>query len=389
MRSPSKAGGDRIAVLQPSTAFEMTTALPVQLDMPTPQVRHGFHAQTDDIPNAAGNDPLLLELIDTPAFQRLKEIRFLGAIDYRRIPRPNGSPGRTRYTRYEHSIGVMQLARLYCVRRGIRPPDRRLVCAAALLHDIGHPPLSHSGESVFKEEFGLDHHMVSENIICGRIPLGRRVFSTLRSHDVNVEELVAIVSGRTERFDGFFHGPINFDTIEGILRSCRYIRQSPTISSPDIVTDAAIIRANEKDRGTVDTFWKYKDWVYNNIINSKDGILSDFACKLFLRRNLGRVDLDSYFGTEDRLFQKLPGLRDLLTSHTFEKEMMRLIDEPVHYSARSYYIDQSGNFFDRQDGVRYHHSRSKRVLEFETPIDPATAETTGSSQGVLFDDDGV
>ena len=120
-------------MLQPSTAFEMTTALPAQLDMPTPRVRHGFRAPTDDIPDTAGNDPLLLELIDTPAFQRLKEIRFLGAIDYCRIPRPNGNPGRIRHTRYEHSIGVMQLARLYCIRRDIRPPDRRLVCAAALL----------------------------------------------------------------------------------------------------------------------------------------------------------------------------------------------------------------------------------------------------------------
>ena len=126
----------------------MTTALPAQLDMPTPRVRHGFRAPADDIPDTAGNDPLLLELIDTPAFQRLKEIRFLGAIDYCRIPRPNGNPGTIRYTRYEHSIGVMQLARLYCAKCDIRPPDHRLVCAAALLHDIGHPLLSHSGESV-------------------------------------------------------------------------------------------------------------------------------------------------------------------------------------------------------------------------------------------------
>ena len=367
----------------------MTTALPAQIDMPTPRVRHGFRAPTDDIPNTAGNDPLLLELIDTPAFQRLKEIRFLGAIDYCRIPRPNGSPGTIRYTRYEHSIGVMQLARLYCVRRGIRPPDRSLVCAAALLHDIGHPPLSHSGESVFKEKFGVDHHTVSEDIICGRIPLGRHVFSTLRGHGVNVEELVAVVSGKTTRFDGFFHGPISFDTIEGILRSCEYIRRSPTIFSPDFVTDAAVRRADDKDRDTVDTFWKYKNFVYNNIINSQDGILSDFACKLFLRRNLARIDLDSYFGTETKLFQKLPGLRDLLTSRTFKSEIMRLIDEPVHYSARSYYIDQSGNFFDRQDDVRYRHNRSRCVLALETPIDPVAVETTGSSQGVLFDADGV
>ena len=153
------------------------------------------------------------------------------------------------------------------------------------------------------------------------------------------------------------------------------------------MTDAAINRANEKDRDTVDTFWKYKDLVYNRIINSQDGIFSDFACKLFLRRNLARIDLDSYFGTEAKLFQKLPGLRELLTSRTFKNDVMRLINEPVHYSARSYYIDQDGDFFDRQDDVRYRHSRSRCVLAFETPIDPVTVSATGSSQGILFDDD--
>ena len=364
------------------------TALSAQLDITTPPVMHGFR-EPSDIPDATGNDPVLTELIDTPAFQRLKEIRFLGAIDYCRVPRPNGQPGATRYSRYEHSLGVMQLARLYCLRRRIPPPERRLVCAAALLHDIGHPPLSHSVESVFKEKFGIDHHTASEDIICGRVPLGRYVFSTLRHHGINVEELVAVVSGEATRFDGFFHGPVNFDTIEGILRSYRYIRHAPSTSSPDTVTDAAIMRANEKDRDVVDVFWKCKDWVYKNIINSQDGVLSDFVCKLFLRRNLARIDLGTYFGTETKLFQKLPGLRKLLTSHTFKDDVMRMVNEPVYYVARSYYIDRDGDFFARQDDVRYRHSRSRSVLALKTPNGSAAVEEVTGSQGVLFDADAV
>ena len=342
-----------------------------------------------DLPVATGNDRLLMELIETRAFQRLKEIRFLGAIDYRRIRQPNGKSRAIRYTRYEHSLAVMRLGLRYCLKRQLPFPERRLVCTAALLHDIGHPPLSHSVESVFKAEFGLDHHTATEDIICGRVPLGKNVHSVLRYHGVSVDELVAVVSGKAMRFDGFFRGPINFDTIEGILRSYRYVDPSPTVPRPDTVADSAMERANNGDRGVVDTFWKFKDWVYNNIINSPDGVLADFACKMFLERNLARVERDSFFGTETKFFQQLPGLRELLTSRTFKEEVIRVVDEPVYYVARSYYINQDGDFFAQQDDIRYRHTRNRRVLVLDPPPGPVSMEEVTSSQGALFDDDGV
>ena len=91
-----------------------------------------------------------------------------------------------------------------------------------------------------------------------------------------------------------------------------------------------------------------------------------------------------------KLFQKLPGLRELLTSRTFIEEVMRMVDEPVYYVARSYYIDRDGDFFGRKDDVRYRHCRTESVLTLKTPADSAAAveEATGS-QGDLFDADAV
>ena len=283
----------------------------------------------------------------------------------------------------------MELSLRYCRKRRVSFPERRLVCAAALLHDIGHPPLSHSVESVFKEEFGVDHHTATADIICGRVSLGKEVLAALRRHGVDAEELVAVVSGETMRFDGFFRGPINFDTIEGILRSYAYMQQSPTSLRPDKVADAATGRTNERDRRLVDAFWMLKDWVYKNIINSHDGIVADFVCRMFLRRSLARIERDTFFDTEGRLFQQLPGLKELLTSRRFEDDAIRVLDEPVHYVARSYRIDENGDFFERQDDVRYRHSRTGCVLEPKTPTGPAPIAVMTDVQGVLFDDDGV
>ena len=65
-----------------------------------------------------------------------------------------------------------------------------------------------------------------------------------------------------------------------------------------------------------------------------------------------------------------------------------MVDEPVCYVFRNYYIDREGDFFSRQDHVRYRHSRSKRFLTLQMKIDSAVEAVTGS-QGVLSYDDAV
>ncbi len=364
----------------------MNSARPAQLDLRSSKPTHSFRDPTD-IPAITGGDPLLMELVATPAFQRLREIRFLGAIDYRLIPSPNGKPGATRYTRYQHSLGVMRLARLYCDIQGVLSAQRRLVCAAALLHDIGHPPLSHSMEPVFKEKLGIEHHKATVDIITGRVPLGSEVCSSLRRHRIDVDDLIALISGESTEFDRFFGGPINFDTIEGVLRSCEYLRPTSSMTKPDAVTEAAIRREALEDRDIVDRFWGYKDWVYKNIINSRSGVLSDLACQLFLRRNLDEINVDSYFETEPNFFRRLPRLRALLTSHEFESDLQRLIEEPIRYRDRHYYIDPAGDFFAHRDDVRYKHSRNVQVLSLKDEATPPSAESVHGPQEALFHDD--
>jgi uncharacterized protein len=159
-----------------------------------------------EVPSLTGPDTLLSELIATKAFQRLKLIKFLGGIDYILVRSPNGVPGNIRYTRYQHSLGVAKHAMTYSAERAMPISDRRLICVAALLHDIGHPPLSHSLEPVFLELFGLEHHSATEQIISGRVTFGREIYEILKRSGVNVERVIAIISGEVHDYDGFFQG---------------------------------------------------------------------------------------------------------------------------------------------------------------------------------------
>ena len=73
---------------------------------------HDYLAPT--VVEASGEDEMFVSsLIATKAFRRLRSIRFLGAIDYLFVPTPNGKARNIRYTRFQHSLGVAQLASLY------------------------------------------------------------------------------------------------------------------------------------------------------------------------------------------------------------------------------------------------------------------------------------
>jgi HD superfamily phosphohydrolase len=106
------------------------------------------------------------DVINHPAFQRLRRIRQLAWTDY-------VYPG-AMHTRFEHSLGVMHIAsQLFdaIVRRssgilktdlGFSPEDlerdRQIARFTALLHDTGHGPFSHAAEDVFPKDDKGKHY---------------------------------------------------------------------------------------------------------------------------------------------------------------------------------------------------------------------------------------
>src|SRR5438874_2464930 len=78
---------------------------------------------------------LVSEIVQSDAFQRLRDIRFLGAIDY--LAFPNGSLKNRRHTRFHHSLCVGLLARQYSQRRALSDHNEKHLVIAGLLRDIG------------------------------------------------------------------------------------------------------------------------------------------------------------------------------------------------------------------------------------------------------------
>lgn len=82
-------------------------------------------------------EPVLLELIHSPAFHRLKSIHQYGVAFY--------TTHREEYNRYDHSLGVLTILKM----KGASLEEQ----VAGLLHDISHTVFSHVGDWVFKIEF--------------------------------------------------------------------------------------------------------------------------------------------------------------------------------------------------------------------------------------------
>lgn len=83
------------------------------------------------------DEPVILELIESPAFQRLKSIHQYGVAYY--------TTHCEEYTRYDHSVGVFAVLR----EKGATLEEQ----VAGLLHDVSHTVFSHVGDWIFGREY--------------------------------------------------------------------------------------------------------------------------------------------------------------------------------------------------------------------------------------------
>ncbi len=189
---------------------------------------------------------LFLDLLETPEIQRLHGIHQLG-LAYLVFPGAN-------HTRLEHSIGACFVAGRLADALGLNEEEKKLVMAAAMLHDIGHSPYSHTLEMAVHGDMQADHMEITRDIILGE----RRILSQeyadqdryyipdlLKKYGLKPKDVASLITGSLAENDSpriedypsqknqiFFnekrylaqmiHGSIDADQIDYLLRDSHY-----------------------------------------------------------------------------------------------------------------------------------------------------------------------
>jgi len=158
---------------------------------------------------------LIIDIIDSKEFQRLRFIRQLG-FSYLSYPSANN-------TRFEHSLGTAFLAIRFLDKIlsieddkfanfiGQVKKDKPLTVVAALLHDIGHGALSHVSEELITHR---NHEQWGKAILLGDTQINK----LLRAYDNKAPQIICDLLDVKTPASKILSGQLDVDRIDYLLR---------------------------------------------------------------------------------------------------------------------------------------------------------------------------
>jgi len=182
---------------------------------------------------------VFVDLIESPEMQRLHGIKQLG-FAYLVYPGAN-------HTRMEHSLGVSHVAREMAHSLDM---EEDVVAVAALLHDIGHGPFSHTLEYLMHSREGKNHVEITKEIISGERRLedykgGKTIKEILSEHGMDAREILEILEGKKEVASQIIHGPLDADQMDYLMRDAYYTGVAYGVIDMDRIIQTMKIHDNE------------------------------------------------------------------------------------------------------------------------------------------------
>lgn len=148
------------------------------------------------------------------------------------------------YTRLQHTLGVFSLIAHF-------EPENRAMRAAALLHDTGHAPFSHTLDSIE----GVDHHQWTREVV-----LSEEVVNILSASNVRPDDVLDYIDGTRRSILRNKDGILHADHLDSWVRSA-FIGGYLNISAGEILdgindTDGSLEFSPEVGRHVVDLIWE-------------------------------------------------------------------------------------------------------------------------------------
>ena len=185
---------------------------------------------------------LLSALINTPEMNRLKRINQMGLASL-------VFPGAT-HTRFLHALGVCHLSGRIADKLDLSGQEKDTIQAAALLHDVGHGPFSHTLESLAPK--GMQHEEKGRDIIVGKkkmnLPGAGNIPRILSRFNMDKKVVAALVTGTYKAkpyLQQIINGPIDADKMDYLLTDAHFTGVKIGIIDVDRILDVMVIEQNQ------------------------------------------------------------------------------------------------------------------------------------------------
>ncbi|MDI3269490.1 MAG: HD domain-containing protein [Bacillota bacterium] len=238
-----------------------------------------------------GTTPRLRRLLDTRTLQRLRGIRQLGLAHL-------VYPGAT-HSRFEHSLGTYEMARTLLVqllhRRGrdfLSPQSVATFLCAALLHDVGHYPFSHTLEELPSDDKGRArrHDQHARDLILADEELADRLRSDWGIEPARIADIIdednppQDEEGR--RLTELLSGALNPDRLDYLFRDSNHvgvpygqvIDMERLLHAVDFVPDGSRLAVTRKGVSAVETvifasYLMYREVYWHHTVRAAQAML--------------------------------------------------------------------------------------------------------------------
>tara|TARA_Y100001968_G_scaffold301797_1_gene314446 strand:- start:4496 stop:5737 length:1242 start_codon:yes stop_codon:yes gene_type:complete len=241
-------------------------------------------------------ESIIIDLIDSEPFQRLRRIRQLGPASLTF----HGAES----SRFTHSLGVFDIARralltLISQNKELEKYKILLYCSA-LLHDLGHGPLSHTSE----EMFGINHEYWSAKIIQEHPQITNALEKSSKTSAEQIANLIIGVEVPNKAIKSLISSQLDCDRLDYLLRDSYSTGASygqldlERILSALTLSPDGDLAINSKGLMAVEHYLVIRNLMYRSVYNHRLNEVSNWLLELVIKtaRELGqkKVWADKY-----------------------------------------------------------------------------------------------
>ncbi len=317
---------------------------------------------------------LFLDLIEAPEIQRLYDIKQLG---FAHLVFPGAH-----HTRLEHSLGTYHMALRAAEKINLDKDEKEIIACAAMLHDIGHGPFSHTLEFILRDTLSADHVDLTEKLIFGEHVIFNQkekefiispcVFEILNKHNMEQKEIANIIRGNTKKkqyLGQLLTSPVDVDQLDYLIRDSYYTGVAYGMIDIERFLQTLIINDNQlavrkKGVGVLENILMARNLMYSSVYFHKTVRIAELMLSKAIEKIEGADPFEFFKMTDAEL------INDLKKKGPFQYEIAtrlkyRKLFKQAYTTSRST-LDKSGiDVIKKLEKLEY---RREKEQEFEESL---------------------